>query len=85
MIGAGGTMNRESAILETPVISCYPGVPLSVDQFYIDQGLMFRSNETEEIINKALSLLVYPNNHIKLKTDDLFNMIIENVYDMVKK
>ena len=85
MIGAGGTMNRESAILETPIISCYPGIPLSVDQFYINQGLMFRLNETEEIINKALSLLVYPSTHKELKTDDLFNIIIENVYDMVKK
>ncbi|MDR2967627.1 MAG: DUF354 domain-containing protein [Methanobacteriaceae archaeon] len=84
MIGAGGTMNRESAILKTPVISCYPGTPLSVDQFYINQGLMFRLNEPEEIINKALSLLVYHNNHKEFKTDDLFKTIIENTYDLAK-
>ena len=84
MIGAGGTMNRESAILKTPVISCYPGVPLSVDQFYINQGLMFRFNETEKIINKALSLLSHPNNPVEFETDDLFNIIIENTYDLLK-
>ncbi|KZX17406.1 hypothetical protein MBCUT_02740 [Methanobrevibacter cuticularis] len=85
VVGAGGTMNRESAILQTPVISCYPGVPLSVDQYYIDKGLMFRSNSTEEIINKALSFLVNPPKHTKIKHDDLFEIIINNIYDLAKK
>ena len=49
-------MNREAAILQTPVISCYPGKTLAVDQYYIDQGLMFRSND--EIIYKKLWLLL---------------------------
>lgn len=82
VIGAGGTMNREAAILQTPVISCYPGKTLSVDQYYIDQGLMFRSNDIEEVINKALNLIVSPNQEIKLETDDLFQIIIDNIYDL---
>ena len=45
-------MNREAAILQTPVISCYPGKTLAVDQYYIDQGLMFRSNDIDEVIQK---------------------------------
>nr|WP_255596617.1 DUF354 domain-containing protein [Methanobrevibacter sp. TMH8] len=84
VIGAGGTMNREAAVLHTPVISCYPGVPLSVDQYYINRDLMFRSNDTDEIINKALSFLVNHKNHNEIQHDDLFQLIIDNVYDLAK-
>lgn len=80
MIGAGGTMNREAAILGTPVISCYPGKPLSVDKFYIDHDLMLRSTNVEEIVNTALKLLVNDDEAPSIKTDDLFEIIIENVY-----
>ncbi|MCC7552895.1 MAG: DUF354 domain-containing protein [Methanobacteriaceae archaeon] len=80
VIGAGGTMNREAAILQTPVISCYPGKTLSVDQFYIDQDLMYRSNDLDDIIHTALSLIVHPNDEKKLITDDLFQIIIDNIY-----
>lgn len=82
VIGAGGTMNRESAILQTPVISCYPGETLSVDQYYINQGLMFRSNDTDEITQKALDFITTDKSEIKLKTDDLFGLIVENIYDL---
>lgn len=82
VIGAGGTMNREAAIVGTPVISCYPGTTLSVDQFYIDQNRMFRSNNVEEIINMALKLMLNKDNSKQLVVDDLFEMIIENVYDV---
>lgn len=82
VIGAGGTMNREAAILQTPVISCYPGETLSVDQYYINKGLMYRSNDTDEVITKALDFITLDKDHIKLKTDDLFSLIIENIYDL---
>ncbi|MDR0900521.1 MAG: DUF354 domain-containing protein [Methanobrevibacter sp.] len=85
VIGAGGTMNREAAILQTPVISCYPGIPLSVDQYYINKNLMYRSNDIDEVINKALSLLVSPPKHKEIIHDDLFKIIIDNVYDLAKK
>ncbi|MBQ2832128.1 DUF354 domain-containing protein [Methanobrevibacter sp.] len=85
VIGAGGTMNRESALLQTPVISCYPGETLSVDQYYINHGLMFRSIDSEEVINKALDFIVNPHEKIDLKTDDLFQIIIDNLYDLAKK
>ncbi|KZX10127.1 DUF354 domain-containing protein [Methanobrevibacter filiformis] len=84
VIGAGGTMNRESAILQTPVISCYPGATLSVDQFYIDKNLMFRSNNVNEVVNTALSMLISNNLPKPLKFDDLFQLIVDNVYDMKK-
>ncbi|MDR0912701.1 MAG: DUF354 domain-containing protein [Methanobrevibacter sp.] len=82
VIGAGGTMNREAAILQTPVISCYPGVPLSADIYYINKGLMFRINDTDEIINNALKLLVAEKKDKDIFHDDLFQLIINNVYDL---
>lgn len=85
MIGAGGTMNREAAILGTPVISCYPGTVLAVDQYYIDQGLMYRSNDVEDIVKKALSCLVNYEGSNELKSDDLFSLIIDNVYEIANK
>ena len=84
VIGAGGTMNREAAILQTPVISCYPGECLSVDKFYIDQGLMYRSNDVDDIIHKSLGFIVNPHKSVKVKNDDLFNIVIENIYDLNK-
>ena len=78
-------MNREAAILQTPVISCYPGDTLSVDQYYINHGLMFRSHDTEEVIHKALEFIVNPHEEIDIKTDDLFQVIIDNLYDLAKQ
>ena len=84
VIGAGGTMNREAAVLQTPVISCYPGTPLSVDKFYIDKGLMYRSNDSKDIIEKALNFIVTPHKPVKLQCDDLFGLVIKNIYDLAK-
>ena len=76
VIGAGGTMNREAALLGTPVISCYPGKLLSVDAYYIEKGLMKRSTNSEEIIQMAKELLKDDHHVEELVTDDLFNIII---------
>ena len=77
-------MNREAAILQTPVISCYPGETLSVDQYYINKGLMYRSNNPDDVIEKALDLIVNPGEKIEIETDDLFQVIIDNLYDLAK-
>ncbi|MBR4396282.1 MAG: DUF354 domain-containing protein, partial [Methanobrevibacter sp.] len=79
-----GTMNREAAILQTPVISCYPGDTLSVDQFYVDNGLMYRTTDLEEITQKALSFIVNRHEPIELKTDNLFELIINKTYELGK-
>jgi predicted glycosyltransferase len=84
VIGAGGTMNREAAILQTPVISCYPGETLSVDQYYVNKGLMYRSNDTDDVIEKALEYIVHPHEKIEIETDDLFQVILDNLYDLAK-
>ena len=77
-------MNREAAILQTPVISCYPGDTLSVDEYYIKKGLMYRSQNPDEVIHKALEFIVNPHKKVDVKTDDLFQIIIDNLYDLAK-
>jgi predicted glycosyltransferase len=77
-------MNREAAILQTPVISCYPGETLSVDQYYVNKGLMYRSNDTDDVIEKALEYIVHPHEKIEIETDDLFQVILDNLYDLAK-
>jgi uncharacterized protein len=80
VIGAGGTMNREAALLGTPVISCYPGTLLSVDAYYIENGLMKRSTHPGEIVEIARELLKDNHHCHELSTDDLFGIIIKNIY-----
>nr|WP_302579181.1 DUF354 domain-containing protein [Methanobrevibacter arboriphilus] len=87
VIGAGGTINRESAVLKTPVISCYPGETLAVDQYYINRGLMFKYTNVEDIINNALSFLVvdkenddYYNQNYDISSNNLFKTIIDCTY-----
>jgi hypothetical protein len=82
VIGAGGTMNREAALLGTPVISCYPGKLLAVDGYYINKGLMKRSTNVDEVVNMALELLMNHNGEKKIKTDDLMTIMIDNIYEM---
>lgn len=81
VIGAGGTMNREAALLGTPVISCYPGETLAVDKYYVDRGLMKRSNNLDEIIDISLDLLKNHGDVREIETDDLFDLIIKNIYE----
>lgn len=80
VIGAGGTMNREAALLGTPVISCYPGKQLSVDTYYIEKGLMKRSTDLNEIITLSKKLL--ENKHVDrhIETDNLIELIVNEIY-----
>lgn len=80
VIGAGGTMNRESALLGTPVISCYPGKQLSVDTYYIDKGFMKRSKNLNEIIELSKELLSKKPEQHTLKTDNLIDLIVTEIY-----
>lgn len=80
VIGAGGTMNREAALLGTPVISCYPGKLLAVDGYYISRGFMKRSTNVDEIVEMALELLMKEDNGKEIKTDDLLSIMINHIY-----
>lgn len=84
LIGAGGTMNREAALLGTPVISCYPGKLLAVDGYYIKKGLMKRSNNADEIVDMALELMMSKSNKKQIKTDNLLQIMIDNIYGVLE-
>ena len=45
---------------------------------------MFRSIDTDEGKNKAIDFIVNPHEKIDVKTDDLFQIIIDNLYDLAK-
>ncbi|RAP02699.1 DUF354 domain-containing protein [Methanosphaera stadtmanae] len=85
LIGAGGTMNREAALLKTPVISCYPGKVLSVDKYYIEKDLMKRSTDLNEIIKLAKELLTKKSKEVELKTDNLIDLIVDEIYKTYKE
>lgn len=84
VIGAGGTMNREAALLGTPVISCYPGKLLAVDGYYIKKGLMRRSNDVDEVIDMALELMMGNDNKKQIETDNLLQIMIDNIYGVLE-
>lgn len=50
LVGGGGTMNREGALLGTPTISFYPQEPLGVDRFLMGKGLLHHAEGTRAII-----------------------------------
>jgi predicted glycosyltransferase len=93
VIGAGGTMNREAAILNTPIISCYPGKTLAVDQYYIDKGLIFKSLKEDVILDTAFKILsndkkenktTFSKEYFNKRYDQLFNLIIDNLNNLAK-
>lgn len=56
VIGAGGTMNRESVVLKTPVISIYQDDLLEVDKWLINKGYMFyNANPSLDFIKKVIN------------------------------
>jgi predicted glycosyltransferase len=49
VISGGGTMNREAAVLGTPVYTVFKGLLGAGDQLLIDQGRMVQVSEPEDI------------------------------------
>lgn len=50
VLGGGGTMTREAALMGTPSISYYPLDLLGVDRSLIESGLLSHATEIDEII-----------------------------------
>ncbi len=49
VISGGGTMNREAAVLSTPVYTVFKGKPAAVDRYLIEHGRMVQVREAEDI------------------------------------
>jgi predicted glycosyltransferase len=57
LVGAGGTMNQEAALLGVPVISCYPGQELEVEKYLIRKKLLYRITDPRLASEKAVQIL----------------------------
>lgn len=55
-VGAGGTMNREAALLGTPVYTLFAGKKAAVDQHLIEDGKMFELVESNDLKLERLQL-----------------------------
>jgi predicted glycosyltransferase len=79
-IGAGGSMTREMAVLEIPVISIYQAELLAVDRYLIEKGLMMINSKItyEEIKSFLGSFSGSESNWLILKEG-------EQSYSIIKK
>ncbi len=89
MIGAGGTMNREAAILGVPTVSCYPQQLLGVDKYLIRKNLMIHSVSVKRIVKYILDNLENKNNiknnnfNICNDLEDPTNLMFEKILEYV--
>jgi predicted glycosyltransferase len=56
VIGGGGTMTAEAALLGIPAISYYPGEPTFVERFLVNYGLVERVLDPTRIAQRAISI-----------------------------
>jgi len=57
VIGAGGTMTTEAALLGVPTFSCYPDKSFLVEKYLIKKGLIVRETSLERMRAKVLNTL----------------------------
>jgi hypothetical protein len=57
LVGGGGTMNREGALLGVPTLSFYSGDLLGVDRFLLREGLLFHTRDPEELLGLLPDLM----------------------------
>ena len=51
LIGAGGTMTREAALMGVPTFTVFAGQPPAVDRWLEDRGLLKRLTSAEQLAN----------------------------------
>ena len=82
MIGGGGTMNRESALLGTPTVSFYPGKKLAVDRYLIKLGLI-ESADVDKVIENLPKYIKRGRKKIDLKAfEDPTDKILEKILEI---
>lgn len=83
MIGAGGTMNRESAVMGIPTVSCYPQHILGVDKYLMEKNLMVHTKSVNNIVKYVIDNINNKNDNKnknnKLKLEDPTNLMFEKV------
>jgi predicted glycosyltransferase len=56
-VGMGGTMTTEAALLGIPTVSAFQGGRMYVDDFLINEGLLVKPGNVEQVINTVGDLL----------------------------
>jgi len=84
VISAGGTMNREAALLGTPTISCFPEKFLAVDRYLVSKGLM-KYAEPAELLKKNLKVKKKTTPSKKSSLEDPTNIIKRELKRLAKK
>jgi predicted glycosyltransferase len=57
LVGGGGTMNAEAALLGVPVLSFYPNEPTIVERYLLKIGLLRRVRSLKECLREASRIL----------------------------
>ncbi len=83
VVSAGGTMNREAALLGTPTISCFPEKFLAVDRYLVAKGLM-KYAEPSELLKKKLRVEKKKAARKKIIMEDPVNIIKREMKKLVK-
>ncbi|EHP87366.1 DUF354 domain-containing protein [Methanotorris formicicus] len=83
MIGAGGTMNREAAVLGIPTVSCYPKELLGVDKYLIKMGRMVHIKNVNRIVGYIIENLGVKNKNVEL--EDPTDLMFEKVCSYLKR
>lgn len=84
VMGGGGSMNREAAVLGKAVISLYSGELLETDKYLIKKGLKVHNlNPAYELIEKVMKKKVKPLDYKKLGKEAI-NKIIDVIEGLKK-
>ena len=82
VVSAGGTMNREAAVLGVPVYTMFAGKIGAVDQYLIDAGRLNKLETSEQLsVTKRVektSPLLASSKDLVLQVTDAFLSIVEN-------
>ena len=82
VIGAGGTMTREAALLGVPTVSVYAGAPPAVDRWLEGQGLLRRVSDAGELgpLRRRTAEPV-PLEQLRRRAEALVDVFVETVVD----
>lgn len=84
-IGAGGSMTREMAVMNVPVISIYQSELLSVDKYLVDKGLLLiKPDITYEEIKSYLNSDIRCENKMTALSEgkESYNLIKNLIYNL---
>ena len=87
LMGAGGTMNIEAALLGKPVISCFPGRTTLVERYLINVKLVYRVKDPERAVKLALNILQHAEKFLSFHKERALKILkrMENPAEVIAK